>query len=490
MLPRFLSAVARRPILFLLTLMAGCAVVNTPINTGVTGTVGGSQARPDSVAVAADEVYIGLAFSGGGTRATSFGYGMLEELRATGRSSKSPNGMLDHVRLVSGVSGGSVMAAYYGLAGPRGLPGFRDDFLIKNAEVYMNTQAYNPVTIAKGLSGGVNGRDTFARFLDETILGHATFADLARNRRVLTWINAADIANNTPFLFSPETFDALCSDLSKLPVSEAVAASAAFPLVFSPIVLESHQTCNYREPDWLTAARNNPEATSAMRAYGQALDSYRDPDKIRYLKLLDGGVTDNFGTTGLSVARAKAQNAYGPLTRKEAVKMKRILFLVANAGVQKDYEWTQRVKGPGGVQLAMSIANSSLAAATRVGYDVMRLTLDAWQEDLVDFRCSLSDDEVADLRGTLDGWDCTDLKLFVGEVNFSGLDKDQQDRLNEVPTRLRLPEDQVDLVIAAAREATRYNPEFRGFLKSLEVGDPATAPDARQIAPRRIVPSN
>lgn len=490
MLPKTLLAPLRRPILTLAFLLAGCAAVNDPINAPVSGRVGGGPARSDASAFSSDEVYIGLAFSGGGTRATSFGYGMLEELRATARSSKSPNGLLDHVRLVSGVSGGSVMAAYYGLAGPRGLPGFRDDFLVKNAEMYMNTQAYNPVTLAKGLSGGVNGRDTFARFLDETILGHATFADLAKNRKVLTWINAADVANNTPFLFSPETFDALCSDLSKLPVSEAVAASAAFPLVFSPIVLESHQTCNYREPDWLTAARNNPEATSAMKAYGQALESYRDPTKIKYLKLLDGGVTDNFGTTGLSVARAKAQNAYGPLTKKEAVKLKRILFLVANAGVQKDYEWTQKVKGPGGVQLAMSIANSSLAAATRVGYDVMRLTLDAWQEDLVEFRCSLSDDEVAELRGSLDGWDCTDLKLFVGEVNFSGLDKGQQDRLNEVPTRLRLPEDQVDLVIAAARETTRYNPEFRGFLKSLEANDPAAPATGRKIAPRQIAPSN
>ena len=72
------------------------------------------------------------------------------------------------------------------------------------------------------------------------------------------------MANNAPFLFSPETFDALCSDLSRVRLSEAVAASAAFPLVFTPIVLEAHQgKCTYREPDWLTAARYNPEATAA-----------------------------------------------------------------------------------------------------------------------------------------------------------------------------------------------------------------------------------
>ena len=153
------------------------------------------------------------------------------------------------------------------------------------------------------------------------------------------------MANNTPFLFSPETFDALCSDLSKVKLSEAVAASAAFPLVFTPIVLEAHHgKCAYREPDWLTAARYNPEATAAMRAHARALESYTNRDEVKFVKLLDGGITDNFGTTGLAVERARAQVPYAPLTAAEAVKLKRMLFLVANAGVDKDYDWTQ--KGP------------------------------------------------------------------------------------------------------------------------------------------------
>ena len=36
-----------------------------------------------------------------------------------------------------------------------------------------------------------------------------------------------------------------------------------------------------------------------------------------------------------------------------------------------------------------------------------------------------------------------------------------QQHLNEVPTRLALPEQQVDLVIAAGREAVRTNPDIR-----------------------------
>ena len=467
--------------------LAACSATNQPINTALTSLTDQGTTLQTLDGGAEDGIYVGLAFSGGGTRASAFAHGMLQELRTTAREDYGANGLLEHVELVSGVSGGSVTAAYYGLHGPRGLNRYREAYLVQNAEKYMANSPYNPMTIARGLSGGANSRATFARFLDESILKGATFGDLARRGHAVTWINAADVANNTPFLFSSETFDALCSDLSALPVSEAVAASAAFPLVFSPIVLEAHtNSCNYTEPGWLTTARFNPEASSAMKAYAQTLESYRDPAKVKFVKLLDGGITDNFGTTGLTMARAKSQTSHGPLSAREAVKLRRMLFLVANAGVQSDYKWTQQVKGPGGVQLAMSIANSSMSSASRVGYDVMRLTLDDWVEDLIEFRCDLSRAEVRRLRGSLEGWDCTDVKLFVGEVSFAALDNERRDRLNEIPTRLRLPTEEVDMVIQAGRDATRLNPELLGFLSSLDVGPGRLAiPEgARRIMPQ------
>jgi NTE family protein len=130
----------------------------------------------------------------------------------------------------------------------------------------MATTAFNPLTIAKGIAVGANGRATFGHYLDETLLHGATSTDLRQPSRVKTWINTTDIARNTPFLFSPETFDVLSSAPSKLPVSEAVAASAAFPILFAPVVLESY-------------------------AAGQ---------EVKYVKLLDGG------TTGLALQCARS----------------------------------------------------------------------------------------------------------------------------------------------------------------------------------------
>ncbi len=465
---------------------AALTASNHPINLPIAG-----QNAPIAAAGTPDddgELWVGLGFSGGGTRATAFAAGMVEEIRAMTATADRPQGILTDLRLVTGVSGGSVAAAWIGLNGAAGIDGFREGWLLKDGERYMSMSPWNPLALARLLGGGANNRDTFERALDEDLFHGATFGDLAKRSQITTWINATDIANNVTFPFLPETFDALCSDLSKLPLSEAVGASAAYPLVFAPVVLTARAgTCGYAEPGWLTTARYNPEATSTMRAYAKALESYADPARVKYLKLFDGGITDNFGTTGLAVERARAEVPYAPLTPAEAVRMKRLLFLVSDAGLEWQYGWTQRVGGPGGAVLGVLIARSAMRAATRSGYDAMRLELANWHRDLVDYRCRLPEAQVLAYRGSLEGWDCRDVKLFVGEISFEDVDAAMKARLDQVPTRLRLSPDQVDLVLEAARQATRDNPELRGFLRSLGPrarppvpGDPA--------APRRIEP--
>ena len=75
---------------------------------------------------------IGLAFSGGGTRAAAFAYGVLKQMERTPTPAcRRARDMLDHVGIVSGVSGGSVMAAYYGLKGRAALADFRQQFLTR-----------------------------------------------------------------------------------------------------------------------------------------------------------------------------------------------------------------------------------------------------------------------------------------------------------------------------------------------------------------------
>ena len=63
-----------------------------------------------------DDTSLVLAFSGGGTRAAALSYGVLEELAKTEvGQTYNEHRLLDDVRMVSAVSGGSMTAAYYTL---------------------------------------------------------------------------------------------------------------------------------------------------------------------------------------------------------------------------------------------------------------------------------------------------------------------------------------------------------------------------------------
>ncbi|MEM6660971.1 MAG: patatin-like phospholipase family protein [Pseudomonadota bacterium] len=446
--------------------LCGCAALNAPINPSVA-----AQDPSDVVELAWNENalesdFIVLAFSGGGTRASAFAHGVLQVLD----EARTPDGrpLTDLVRVVSGVSGGSVTAAWFGLKGRTGLPSFRERYLIQDVESRLALSPYNPVNLARAIGGGVNDRSTFARFLDESLFEGAKFGDLEITDRQ-TWINATDIANYTPFVYNRESFRALCSDLGEFPISEAVAASAGFPVAFSPMVLAAHgEDCDYTPPDWLLVAEQNPESTSGLRAYAAALSSYRNSDLVKYVKLLDGGISDNFGTTALSLARASSETKHGPFSPKQAVGIRRGLVLVSNAGRHVHHDWSKTLEGPSGIELAMSIVESSLESATRASFDVLRLSVDQWERDLISWRCLLSREEIRRYGANPATWECADLKIFVGEVGFRLLDPDLRNRMNQVPTRLSLPEAMVDLTISAARQGMERNVAYRGFLQSLQ----------------------
>jgi NTE family protein len=258
---------------FSLLLLAGCATFNKPVNMPVA--VGSSpmgQMMPPDVG---GDTAVALAFSGGGMRAAAFSFGVLRGLdRLPARDGKS---YLDRVIFVSGVSGGSVTAAYYGLKGRAALADFRERFLIRNAEEDLATEV-SLRNIARGLDGGVNDANTLPAWLDRNLFDNATLGDLFQPGKPLVWINASDLYNRTPFLFSPETFAALCSDIRKYPLSNAVAASAAVPVAFVPTVLESFPTaCSTPLPPWVGRVIADRNAGAQVRAFAEALTHYREP---------------------------------------------------------------------------------------------------------------------------------------------------------------------------------------------------------------------
>ena len=436
------------------SMLAGCASIdNAPIN------------RPSSLprltpvnTMAGDDTLrttiVGLAFSGGGTRAAAFSFGVLRGLADI----DAPGGgaMIDQVRFVSGVSGGSVTAAYFGLRGRAALSDFESRFLYRDAEESLRTQVYSVGNMMRALDGGVNDRSGLPKWLEKNLFGAATLKDLQRPGRPVVWINASDIYGKTPFIFEPVTFSAICSDFESYPLSEAVAASAAVPIVFAPVVVQNWaEKCGFKLPDELEGQARSRDTSPIVKAYLNTLAGYRDPSKVKYIKLLDGGLTDNWGLAGFNVQLAAAQQPYRPLTRADAISVETFQFIVVDAGRNVAGDWSRTLEGPNAQELLDAVADTAVDSAVRSSYEVMRLQMKLWEQRLRTWRCSLDAAEVASVRGSTEGWDCNRVSIRLERVAFEDLGATRAAALGRVPTRFKLAPDQVKMTVEAGEAVVR-----------------------------------
>lgn len=431
-------------------------------------------ASPSFVPDAGDDgsTVVALAFSGGGLRASAFSYGVLRALDdLVVDQVPYERSMVDNIRMVSGTSGGAVLAAYFGLKGRDAYRDFEHRFLYRDAEESMRTNPLSPVTIGRAVSGGVNDRSSFARWLDQNVFDDATFRSFRWPNAPTVWINASDIFNYSPFLFTYDTFAALCSDLDAVSLADAVAASAAAPVVFTPIVLEARRDqCRYEQPQWLTRALAKESTSIRLESYAQALQSYQRREDINYVKLLDGGLTDNLGITGFALERAAATTPHGPLSPEQAVKLRHLLFVIADAGQFQTADWARQLHGPTVAPLIQTAIRTSMAASVRHELDALDFAMREWRADLIRYRCGLSPDTVRRLRGSLAGWNCRDVSIAVEHLSFDDLGQEAQHRLSKVPTRLSLPRAQVDDLIAAGRTVVSGSEKIMTALREIQKG--------------------
>jgi NTE family protein len=470
--------------------MGGCTQVirNDPINQLLTPAALQAQAQLGSNdPVNYDDTVIALTFSGGGTRAAAFAYGVLQgfdETRVPGRVATAS--LLDRVDFVSGVSGGSILAAYYGLKKRQALVDFKQRFLLANAQEDLQ-MSLGLLNIARGLQGGVNDPSKFPKWLDDHLYDHATFKTLMAQDRPEVWINSSDIYNRTTFIFGPVTFGALCSDLADYPISLGVAASAAVPVLFTPIVIQNYPGgCQAPLPAWVERVRHDDNAAPLIRSYADALERYRTGE-IKYVKLLDGGLVDNYGLAGFTIARLASSTPYGPLAPEEAVKLHRLLFLVVDSGRAPSGAWSQTVGGPSGVDLINAASDTATGSGAIGAYSTFDDTMDDWEDSLIKWRCRLTEAERT-RYGAPPGWNCKDMKFFIGRISFDNLGPDRASALNGVETSLHLQPDQIDLLIDAGRDALKANSEFRDFLKSYGTRSYGPRPTPPRGAPVAATP--
>ncbi len=443
--------------------VAGCASVynypgNQPLLTAPPIADIGRMA-----AIYDDDILLALSFSGGGARAAAFSFGVLQELDRTKSGSNGSKSMLDHVDFVSGVSGGAITAAYFGLKKRAALADFRERFLLRNAEEDLRTNV-SLLNIARAFDGGVN-TNQFSRWLDQNLYDGATFEAFRVDRRPWVWINASDIYNRTPFIFGDVAFGALCSDIRSYKIADAVAASAAVPLAFAPIVLETYPGCATRLPDWIERARHNPDAQPLMRAFAEATARYHD-GSMKYVKLLDGGLVDNFGLSGISIGMLAAQRPFEPMAERQAARVRRMMFVVVDAGRGLSGNWENSLEGPSGVELVSAAADTAIDASVRSSYAAFTALISDWAAKVRRWRCGLSAADRTRL-GLPPGWKCNDLSTFVDRVSFDRLGPARARTLDAVATRLMLPSNQVDLLIEGGADALRGSAQYQAFRRGL-----------------------
>ena len=244
-----------------------------------------------------------MTFSGGGSRAASLGYGVLEQFQNVSvRPTEKGSTLLQNIDIVYGVSGGSVLAAYFALEGQDIIPKFNNSFLKKNFQKKVINEVFSVSNVPRLTSPQFGRSDLLQEQLNLALYRGKKFADLEQRKGPFAVINATDMVAGQEVSFTQDFFDWLCVDLNDVEIARAVAASSAVPLIFSPITQNNHGGVCQAESkkELLTQMKvgnhlwlNNFETMKKRTA------SYQNNEKKPYLHLVDGGLTDNLGLASL-----------------------------------------------------------------------------------------------------------------------------------------------------------------------------------------------
>ena len=438
-------------------LLSGCASYNRIQNTPTSKSVALlEEPGADSEADRSNDIMLLLAFSGGGTRAAAFSYGILEELRDTRYSRNGgERHLLDEVDTISSVSGGSFTAAYYGLFGDRIFEDYQDVFLKKNVEKVLINSLLNPLYWYRSLVQGFDRTEMAIDYYDRKIFRGGTFADMAAQQGPRIQINATDLSIGERFTFTPTRFNLLCSDLADFKVARAVAASSAVPVAFTPIVLENYDICQVEEPAWLPEARKQARTDPRLAGLVSALDSYLDKEHRRYIHLVDGGISDNLGVRTaydrVLILGGFQQSGKILLSGTPSI----IAMIVVNAETRPDRPMDVRDKAPGLTEVLDAVSSTQLKRYNRESIALMQSALKQWTSEL-----------------STPGQ--TVVPYFI-KIDFESIaDPETRILFDNVATSLALPADEVDNLTETGRRLLRESPEFRDLVahvQSLGKGD-------------------
>lgn len=432
-----------------------------------------------------DDVLVCVTFSGGGVRASALAYGVLQGLRDTkippANGGSTPSRLLDEIDVISSVSGGSFTALGYGLERQGLFDGrFERGFLKQNVQRRLIDFLFSPLHLLMLPAVSLDRVDVAADYYDKHVFDRKTYGDLlAQGQRPLIVVNATNLASGQRFQFTQDDFDLLGSDLTSMSVGRVVAASSAFPLLFSPLRLKYYQ--GPEDSEGRSALRDvlsdpNADMNDRRRQLWASNLVHEDADpssplchldetKHKYLYLLDGGLVDNLGVTYFLQALR-----FGHIRRDlDAGKIKKLVVIVVNAANDPPGEVEDRDAAPGLFAMGLKSGHTTVYNYSSTIMDVLRFLLQeqprAMQvvRDRVIARCP----EIVDS----DIFPMPDVDTYLIEVNFREIpDADERRRFLSMPTTLFLSNRDIDDLLSIGHQLLLNHPELRRLLADLGAG--------------------
>jgi NTE family protein len=429
-----------------------------------------------------DRPVILMTFSGGGSRASALAAAVLKDMAET--KDNLPSGsypLTSDVKVISSVSGGSVTAAWFGLnrdaAHPDGnLAALREKFLDKDNMSALEWQAVDPITWAKLAFTSYTRIEALEDLFDRKLFDKASMSALNQPGKPFVLLNTTDMAGGNSFALSPRRMDDICASLDAMKISAGVSASAAFPILLSPVSFHDYsEGCAgvLRSDEWAQHDLSNPYTVHVN------LEKYRDarytndlrhgPNPFRiidYLYFLDGGLADNLGTKSLLSAIIEPYEDVGLLPAINDGKIKKLAVIVVNARSDPPSALYQTAGTPDFVSAVNSVISVPIDANTANS-----------QFNLTQLLVELAD------AASLDQGKYQGMKIYGVTVDFDQLPSDTpehrslRDKVKDIPTSWTLSEEQLRIIDEAARLLLRSDPCYALLLSDLHaVAPPGPSP--------------
>ncbi len=422
-----------------------------------------------------DRPFVLLALSGGGTRAAAFSFGLMEELKQVEYTAHNnvKRRLIDDVEIISSVSGGSFTSTYYALFPDRFFTDFPDKFLYRDIQMGLVWRLLNPYNWWRLASPDFSRIDMADEYYNSTVFEGKTFADLLdmpKGKAPFLVLNATDISMAHRFEFTQDQFDLLCSDLSGVLLSRAVAASSNFPVAFAPLTLDIYKEPCGQLPQWIELGMDRGRNPDKRRvADADTAHSYREADR-RYAHLLDGGLSDNLGLRGPLQAVTTTDSPWSILRLANLDKLGRLMVIAANAKTTKQRSW-DTTSSPPGIGAVLDVAMNgpmddvSFDSSEMVDGHFTRMRQLARTVDSCNKRLGQYCPTAPQINNPI----TTDFTFT--ELTFDDIPDPRLRRcLQELPTSFSLPRSTVDLLRSAAGYLLMNSSDFISGMKRLDPG--------------------